>query len=86
MGLDTGQLVMTWEKEFVIRIPNETTATLVTPRRATEAIAEILRTAGKPLDRETIDEVIRTTTLDLSGMKAAEYRVDGRFVQDFGLD
>ncbi len=86
MGLDTVELVMSWEQKFGIRIPNGTAATLETPRHATEAIAEILLAEGRPVERGVIDEVIRTTTLDISGMKAAEYRVDGKFVQDFGLD
>ncbi|RYD22522.1 MAG: hypothetical protein EOP88_07675 [Verrucomicrobiaceae bacterium] len=41
MGLDTVELLMSWEKEFDIQIPNATAAGLVTPRHAADAVAEI---------------------------------------------
>ena len=86
MGLDSVELVMSWEREFEIRIPNGTAAGLVTPRDAADAIAEILQAAGRPAAREVIEEVIRTTTLDLTGLDPADYRQDGRFMEEFGLD
>lgn len=41
MGLDSVELVIAWEKEFSISIPNELAATLITPQIAAEAIEEI---------------------------------------------
>jgi hypothetical protein len=86
MGLDTVELVLSWEKEFDILIPNETAARLETPALAADAIAEILHSKGRNVDREMIDAVIRRTTLEATGMKEADYRRDGFFVKDFGLD
>jgi len=76
---------MSWEEEFGIEISNRTVATLLTPMAAGDAIQHLLIVAGRPMDRAKIDAVIRSTTLEISGMSPEDYRVDGQFVQDFGL-
>jgi hypothetical protein len=86
MGLETVELVITWERSFSISIPNSTAATLTTPTEAANAIDRLLAEEGRPLARAEIDRVIKATTLDIAGISESEYRLDGRFVEDFGLD
>lgn len=86
MGLECVELVIAWEREFSISIPDGVAATLITPAHAAKAIEQILVSVGKPMEVSTIEEIIRTTTLDISGMKSAQYRQDGRFCEDFGID
>jgi hypothetical protein len=86
MGLECVELVIAWEREFSITIPDGIAATLITPAHAANAIEQILLSAGKPMELTAIEEIIRTTTLDISGMKPAHYRQDGRFCEDFGID
>ncbi len=86
MGLETVELVVSWENAFAIAIPNSVAATLITPEAAAAAIERLLINEGRFLARSEIDHVIMQTTLEISGMKEMDYRVDGRFVQDFGLD
>ena len=85
MGLETVELVISWEQEFGISIPNKVAATLITPRHAGDAIERLLVSSGRAVERPAIDAVIKATTLDISGMDAAEYRIDGQFVEDFGM-
>jgi hypothetical protein len=86
MGLETVELVISWEQEFGITIPNSVASTLITPAQASDAIECLLNSSGKPRDRSAIEAIVRTTTLEISGMNPDDYRIDGRFVQDFGLD
>ena len=86
MGLETVELVISWERSFLISIPNSIAATITTPAEATIAIERLLAEDGRSLARTEIDRVIKATTLDMAGIRESEYRLDGRFVQDFGLD
>lgn len=86
MGLESVELVMAWERSFAISIPNDRAATLVTPKLAAIAIAEILEATGRATPEEEIARVIKITTLEISGMPENKYQMDGHFVRDFGLD
>jgi len=86
MGLDTVELVMTWEREFSLSIPNGVAETLVTPEHAAVAIGKLLEQAGRPMSHEEIHRIIKQATLDISGLREHQYRRDGEFVRDFGLD
>lgn len=86
MGLESVELVTSWERAFSISIPNSIAATLTTPAEAAVAIGRLLAEDGRSLARIEIDQVIKATTLDLTGIREGDYRPDGRFVQDFGLD
>lgn len=86
MGLETVELVIAWEKKFSISIPNELAATLITPRIAADAIEEILFNQGRAWDRESIEGIIKTTTLEVSGLDPADYHPCSEFVRDMGLD
>jgi acyl carrier protein len=86
MGLDCVELVITWEREFSISIPNDTASTLITPKLAADAIEKILLDEGRPLGRKQIEQVIKATTLEISGADSEDYSSDMEFVRDFGLD
>ncbi len=86
MGLDTVELVMTWERDFSLSIPNDIAATLTTPEVAANTIGALLSEAGRPMDPEELHRIIKQATLEVSGLREHQYRRDGRFVQDFGLD
>lgn len=86
MGLDSVELVIAWEKEFSISIPNELAATLITPQIAAEAIEEILLSEGRAWDRELIERIIKETTLEISGLDPGDYDASSEFVRDMGLD
>ena len=86
MGLETVELVMSWEQAFSISIPNDLAATLVTPEKAADAIEDLLVNEGRKVSRFEIEKIIKTTTLEITGMRESAFRPDGRFVQDFGLD
>lgn len=86
MGLDTVELVMTWERDFSLSIPNDIAATFITPEGAADAIGALLSQAGRSMDSEEIHRIIKQATLEISGLREHQYRRDGRFVHDFGLD
>ncbi len=86
MGLDSVELLIAWEKEFSISIPNELAATLITPRLATDAIEQILLSQGRASDRELIERIVRETTLEVSGLDPGDYDASSEFVRDMGLD
>lgn len=86
MGLESVELVISWEEAFGISIPNSIAATLATPAHAAVAIEKLLLDAGRHVGRIEIDRVIKEITLETSGMNEDDYRLDGLFVRDFGID
>lgn len=86
MGLEAVELVVSWEQAFSISIPNDLASTLETPEKAAAAIQRLLEIEGRNVPRSEIEEIIRKSTLELSGMDESDYKRDGRFVEDFGLD
>jgi hypothetical protein len=86
MGLDSVELVMKWEEAFSISIPDRVAGQIVTPAMAAEAIAKILEEEGLSMERDEIDRIIKLTTLDQLGITEKDYRIDARFVEDFGMD
>lgn len=86
MGLDTVELLITWEKEFHISIPNVVVDKLITPTIAADATEEILIAEGRVLERRAIEDVIKATTLEISGLNPSRYDPSLEFVRDIGLD
>lgn len=86
MGLETVELVMTWEETFGVRIPDDLACRLETPELATGAIMELLARDGRMLSRNEVADLVRESTLAIAGVDPADYRTDARFVADFGLD
>lgn len=86
MGLETVELLISWEQEFDIAISDRAAATMFTPREAGDVIEQLLQSVGRPMDRSAIDRIIRSTTLEISGMNPDHYRPDGKFTEDFGMN
>lgn len=80
MGLETVELVMAWEEEFGVEIPDSVAASLKTPRQVTDWLAAQL--PGYP--RDEIAAGVRRRPLDQLGIRPTQYREDARFVEDFG--
>lgn len=86
MGLDTVELVMCWEEEFSIRIPDADKQKLTTPREAGDLIERLILEDGRQLAREEIDQIVKLCTIENCGVAEEIYHLDGKFVEDFGLD
>jgi hypothetical protein len=82
MGLDVVELVMAFEEEFGISIPDAEAPELTTPRKVTDYIVE--KVAGRGMSREQVAARVRrvvekqTATYDFSD--------DDHFVYDMHLD
>lgn len=90
MGLDSVELVMRFEEDLGIDIPDAVAETLVTPRHVIDyAAARLEGTAsadGEPWTRERIAAVVRNATFDECGVPPGKYHEDARFVEDMGID
>ncbi|HEX8370530.1 MAG TPA: hypothetical protein VF604_18435 [Pyrinomonadaceae bacterium] len=84
MGLDIVETVMRIEVEFEITIPNETAATLSTPRK----VIDYLMTRSKISEKCSRDYVAAVWLIleDEAGIKREDYTEDSRFVEDMGMD
>ena len=86
MGLDTVELVMGYEEEFDIPIPDAEAEKMRTPRHVGDFVERILTEEGRTIPREQIDQKIKEITIDQLGLREKEYWLDGRYVEDFGAD
>ncbi|MBK1880682.1 hypothetical protein [Pelagicoccus mobilis] len=85
MGLESVELVMAYEEEFNIRIPEKEAELMLTPRLAAEGIVKLLRLENRPIEREKIDESIKRLTIDILNLDKRIYHVDAKYVEDFGI-
>jgi acyl carrier protein len=86
MGLDTVELVMSFEETFGIDIPNVVAETLETPRHVRDYVLAEYRRQGKPADSAAIFEKIRDITCEIANVRREDVTLDTTFVHDFGLD
>jgi len=89
MGLDIVELVISWEEEFGIDIPNGVAATLETPGKAIDWIYETLNTRtateSSPIwTHDQVKQVVRRLIMEQTGVK--EFSDEDEFVRDLGLD
>ena len=89
MGLDSVELVMAWEKEFGIVIPDDVAATLETPRLAIDSIFDSLlgtrvANTGRLWTRDDVRNVLRRITSEQIGV--SDFDDDDEFVRDLGID
>jgi phosphopantetheine binding protein len=85
MGLDSVELVMRFEKEFGIAIPDEIVTDLTTPRKVTDYVFFQLTFNGqKGWTREKVARMVREIVIDETGV--TNFTEDSRFVQDMGID
>ena len=86
MGLDTVELVMAFEEEFGVTIPDADAQTMETPRAVIDYLGRRLAEEGRSCERHVIAEKVREITLAQLGLHPKHYREDATFVGDFGAD
>ncbi len=86
MSLDTVELIMSVEGEFEISISNELAAKITTPRELCEVVSLLRQNKDLPVDGEAIQTGIKALVFEISGITDKQYSLDGKFVEDFGLD
>jgi acyl carrier protein len=86
MGLDAVELVMAYEGEFGIEIPDADAEAMATPKDVIDYIMRFLQAAGGKPDRARVAQKIKEITLEQSGLSEERYWEEGRYLEDFGLD
>ena len=86
MGLDTVELVMSFEKEFEIEIPDEIAQDLITVGAVVDYISAELVRCGRPRDPLDIFLRVRKRTVDVAGVDARTITRSTKFVDDLNLD
>ena len=86
MGLDSLELVLGWEEEFGISIPNEAAATFETPRNVGDYIEPALDAQGRSLPRAEIDRILKQVVIEQLGIDESVYGIDVKFVEEMGVD
>ena len=86
MGLDTVELVMAFEEEFGIEVPNEAAERMVSVKDAVDFFVVEIQRRGGLADPDDVFERIRTITVKISNVHRSKIRLDTKFVDDLGLD
>lgn len=76
MGLDTVELVMSYEEEFDIAIADAAAEKLTTPRLTSDLIESILIRKNRPRPRAEIDEQVKLITIGQLGISESIYHPD----------
>ena len=82
MGLDTVELVIAFEEEFGIIIPNEDAAELSTPRKVTDYVMSTER--GRGMTRDEVAAIVRKIIVEKTAV--TDFHEDSHFVYDMNLD
>ena len=85
MGNDSVELVLAFEDEFGVTIPDRVAATLETPDDAVTVIWDILVEDGRPQERSKIEKRVEKVTVEVLGISRNEFRLDGSFADDYEL-
>ena len=86
MGLETVELVLAWEEEFHIEITDADAEKCPTPRDVCDLVERKLASERRPEERSEIDRLVKLITLEMTGIKDAEFSFDARFIEDLGID
>ena len=86
MGLDTVELVISFEQEFGLSIPDEPAEMLVTVRDVRDFILSEYARRGIKADPDNIFERIRDRTIEIANVRRERITLDTKFVEDLGLD
>lgn len=86
MGLDSVELVMDFEKEFDIEIPNATAEAMTTPRHVRDFVLSEYARLGRQADFEDGFDRIQAITARITALKPEKIGLDSHFVEDLGID
>ncbi len=85
MGMESVELVLAYEEEFDIRIPEKDAEQMLTPRLTVAGIEKLLRIENQPIERERIEESVKRITIDILDLDERIYHLDASYVKDFGI-
>jgi len=85
MGLDSVELVMAFEDEFEIQIPNEAAEKLQTIRDVTDYVTAHLAAEGRPRERASVYAIVCLITCEQCGTTLDKLTEDTTFINDLGL-
>ena len=86
MGLESVELVLAIEGEFEVSISDEEAENLLTPRDMGNLIEMKLRSLGRAMPRDRLDEKLKVITIREIGIKDDQYDLDAEYVRDFQMD
>jgi acyl carrier protein len=85
MGLDTVELVMAFEEEFDLEIPDKAAEKMVTVGDVVAFIFAEFGRLGRAADRDDIFDRVRRLTSEASNVDPSQIHLDTSFVGDLGL-
>jgi acyl carrier protein len=86
MGLDSVELVMAFEEQFEIAIPNEVAEKLQTVGDVVDYVTARLAAEGRPRSRDDVLVWVNIITCDQCGTRLDELTESTSFVKDLGID
>jgi acyl carrier protein len=82
MGLESVELVMAFEEEFGISIPDSAAAKMTTPAD----VIDFVHVAVSLVPREVVAAKVKQIVLEQLGLPESTYSETKRFIEDFGVD
>ena len=89
MGLDSVELVMAFEEEFEIEIPDDEAARIITVSDARDCIVRKLRERvenASAVDPEEVWSRVKTIVVEHLGVKPERVTPEAAFIDDLGVD
>lgn len=89
MGLDSVELVMAFEEEFGVEIPDDEAERIITVGDARDCIVGKLRARAEDPDAIDPEEVwsrIKAIVVDLIGVRPEKVIPEAAFIDDLGVD
>lgn len=83
MGLDSVELVMAFEEEFGVDIPDSAAEKMLTP---SDVIDFVLANCGGNFSRHQIADGVKAIVIAQIGLRPEKYGEEKRFIEDFGVD
>ena len=85
MGLETVELVMAFEEEFGISIPDSAATTMRTPRDVALFVSEERQRLLRPISESEIAQQIKEIVIQQLGIAEKDYGEHKRFIEDLGV-
>ncbi len=86
MGLDSVELVMSFEDEFEIEIPNSVAEKMITPGDVTDFVCAEFKRLGRKCDPLDIFLRVRKRTVEITNVDPDRITRSTKFVDDLGID